>query len=132
VPATAEDEELFTNKYVPRLCNSYVYEKQGGQTEVYLTDSEGGHRFFADNLTPDGGLVENKAAIVSIGARNQLGNYLRYLDENGGSLDYNFFNSPSGTKVGPTYSFASALADAATKYDIGIHIYGEGWWDTLQ
>jgi hypothetical protein len=132
IRATQEDLDVLTNTYVPKLCNSYVYEKYGGRTNVYL--SAGGRNFYADNVTPHGRLVENKAAILSGGgtAQMQLSNYLRYLDENGGSLEYNFFKNPTGSRVGPNSQFASTLADATMKYDIRVNIYNHDWWDELQ
>jgi hypothetical protein len=117
------------------LCNSYVYENQGGETDVGLVvgDRTLSGKFYADNVTPDGGLVENKAAIaVSSGELPQLSNYLAYLDENGGSLEYNFFRSPVTGMGGPNSVFASALADAATQHNIGVHIYDYDWWNELQ
>lgn len=99
--------------------------------EVYL--SAGGRKFYADNVTPNGRLVENKAAVLSGKAKlMQLENYLHYLDEHGGSLDYNFFRNPIGSEVGPNSEFASIMADAATKYDMGVHIYDQDWWEELQ
>jgi len=93
----------------------------------------GGHGFFADNVTPDERLVENKASgRVNVADLPQLSRYLQYLDENGGSLDYNFFRSPVSGMGGPDPHFASTLADAATKYDIGIHVFDYDWWDELQ
>lgn len=117
------------------MCDSYVYEKLGGRTQVGLPASDGPYdRFYADNVTPDGGLNENKAAVTVGGykASYQLSNYLAYLDENGGSLEYNFFKSPITGMGGPNYVFASKLADAATKHDMGIHIYDHDWWEELQ
>jgi hypothetical protein len=95
---------------------------------------EGGFDFWGDNKTLKGVLVENKAAVANGGGRAsiQLRNYLRYLRENGGSLDYRFFRSPAGSPVGPTSRFASMLADAATKYDIGFRIIDHDWWEELQ
>jgi hypothetical protein len=57
---------------------------------------------------------------------------LRYLKENGGSLDYNFFRNPAGCAVGPTYNLVRKLADGAIKYDVGIHIIDHDWWEELQ
>jgi hypothetical protein len=56
----------------------------------------------------------------------------RYLDENGGSLGYYFFRRPAGSPEGPTYEFASMVAKAATKYDIGTRIIDHDWWEELQ
>jgi hypothetical protein len=128
VRANEDDELVLAKHYVPKLCNSYVNENQGGETEVRL--SAGGRRFIADNVTPDGGLVENKAALVSSGARLQLWTYQSYLDENGGSLTYNFFRSPAGSRVGPTPQFASMLA--ATNYNVKVNYYDYDWWEELQ
>jgi hypothetical protein len=33
---------------------------------------------------------------------------------------------------GPTFKFASMLADAAMKYDIGMRIIDHDWWEELQ
>ena len=72
-------------------------------------------------------------AIASDGRQGiQLRWYFRYLKKNGGSLDYNFFRNPTGGPVGPNYKFASILADAAKKYDVGIHIINHNWWEELQ
>jgi hypothetical protein len=85
-----------------------------------------------DNVTPDGGLVENKACVVSSGGRLQLSNYLAYLDEHGGSLVYNFFRHSVGGDAGPTPQFATMLRDAATNRDVSIHFYNYDWWEELQ
>ena len=75
--------------------------------------------------------MENKAGVVSGGGTSlmQLSNYLNSLDENGGYLDHNFFTNPLGGEVGPNIRFALALAEAAIRYDVGISIYDDGWWD---
>ncbi len=120
------------------MCNAYVYEKEGGKTEVKLRVKVpyrwGAFVFKVDNKTRKGGLVENKASVTRGGGspKIQLLSYLRYLDENGGSLDYYYFRSPSGSPVGPTFRFALMLADAATKYDLGIRIIDNDWWEELQ
>jgi len=135
VPATEIEETFLSIKFVPKLCNAYVYEKQGGHAEVGLPASDGPYdRFYVDNMTPDGGIVENKAKTKVGGRRDsyQLSKYLAYLDENGGSLDYNFFKSPVTGMGGPDSVFASKLADAATKYDMGINIYDHDRWEELQ
>jgi hypothetical protein len=140
VPATKKDEENL-RQYIPRLCNAYVYEKEGGQTEVPLRITNqwfgvlgwGDLTFWGDNRTRNGGLVENKASVASDGRQGiQLVWYLRYLKENGGSVDYNFFCNPAGGPVGPTYNFMKKLADGAKKYDVGIHIIDQDWWEELQ
>jgi len=139
-PATKEDEDVFRS-YVPKLCNAYVYEKKGGKTEVPLRITNqwfgalgwGDLVFAADNRTRHGGLVENKVCVASNGRQGrQLVWYLRYLKENGGSLDYNFFRNPAGGPVGPTYNFMKRFADGAKKYDAGIHIIDHDWWEELQ
>jgi len=132
VPATEEDEIVLGREYVPALCSSFVYEREGGKMEVYLSDSEGVHRFIADNVLPSGGLVENKAGTVSTGARLQLSNYLRYLEQNGGSLDYNFFRSPVSGAFGPTPQFAAMLKHASRKHKVRVHYYEHDWWEELQ
>jgi hypothetical protein len=132
VPATPEDEATLSREYVPYLCNSYVYEKEGGRTEVYLLDSAGRPRVIPDNVLPNGRLVENKSGTVSTGERLQLANYLRYLSENGGSLQYNFFLSPVSDRCGPTPQFASMLKDASASYSVGVHYYDYDWWEELQ
>jgi len=58
--------------------------------------------------------------------------YLRYVDENGGSLQYNFFTSPVGSKFGPSYPFALILAQASMKFDVAIHFIDREWWEELQ
>lgn len=135
VPASEDEETFLSDSFVPRLCNAYVYEKKGGETEVTLASRYGTFaRFRADNVTPDGGLVENKAAI-SVGSRQlpQLWDYLSILHESeGGSLDYNFFKSPVTGMGGPNSVFVSELADQATEYNIGVHIYDNDWWEELQ
>ena len=131
LPASQSDQDLLTDHYVPRLCNAYIYEREGGQTEVTLYVT--GDSFRIDNVTTDSGLMENKASSnANVGELTQLSGYLRYLDENGGSLDYNFFRSPFSGMGGPDSQFASALADAATRYDLGIHVYDYDWWEELQ
>ena len=120
------------------MCNAYVYETEGGKTEVKLRVKVryrwGTDVFKVDNRTRRGGLVENKcSATTGRGSPEiQLLNYLRYLDENGGSLDYYYFRSPTGSPVGPSYRFASLLADAATRYDLGVRIIDHDWWEELQ
>lgn len=135
MPASEDDEHFLWDRYVPLLCDSYIFEKYGGRTQVRLPASHGPFdRCYVDNVTRDGDLHENKAA-MSVGgyhASYQLSNYLAYLDENGGSLDYNFFKSPVTGMGGPDSVFAPKLADAATKYDMGINIYDHDWWEELQ
>jgi len=135
VPASEDDEHFLWDRYVPLLCDSYIYEKKGGRTQVRFPARHGPYdNFYVDNVTPGGGLNENKAAI-SVGSNHdsyQLSNYLAYLEENGGSLEYNFFKSPVTGMGGPNSVFRLKLADAATKYDMGIHIYDHDWWEELQ
>ena len=129
---TEADQDLLTDHYVPRLCNAYIYEREGGDTEVSLYAA--GKGFFADNVTPNGDLIENKTASIvdSTNSLSQLSTYLNYLDENGGSLDYNFFRNPHSGMGGPDSQFVSALADAAITHNVGIHIYDYDWWEELQ
>lgn len=122
-----------SQEYVPGLCNAIIYERYGGETEVYLSIRAWDHsRVIADNVLPDGRLAENKSGIVSTGARLQLDNYLDYLDEHGGPLDYNFFLSPVSGKVGPTPQFASMLKAASLRHQVEVHIYDYDWWEELQ
>jgi hypothetical protein len=140
--SASKDDERKLRSYLPRLCNAYIFEKEGGRTEVELRvkGRELGHHiwgslvFKADNRTRNGRLVENKVAVANGGGRSliQLTQYLRYLEQNGGSLDYCFFSNPAGSLVGPTTKFALMLADAATKYDLGIRIVDHEWWEELQ
>jgi hypothetical protein len=130
VPATEDDEFLLSHHYVPALCSSFVYEREGGKMEVRLSDSEGSSRFIADNVLPNGRLVENKSGAV--GTKVQFRWYLRYLDEHGGSLEYNFFRSPVSGKVGPSPQFATMLKKASRKYKIDIHFFDNDWWEELQ
>jgi len=113
------------------LCNAYIFQKFGGSTAVTLR--AGDDQFTVDNLLPEGGLVENKVRSVS-GSRDeyQLKRYLQYMDEKGGSLQYNFFRSPVGSKSGPSYPFALKLAEASMKYDVALHIIDGDWWEELQ
>lgn len=134
VPVDEEDEYLFAHEYLPRLCNAYVYENEGGETEVNLyAGNSPVSGLYIDNVRPDGSFLENKATIVSAGRQLvQLESYLRYLDKNGGTLDYNFFRNPVSGMGGPTTKFVLALAAAAIKYDIGVHVYDYDWWEELQ
>ncbi len=120
------------------MCDAYVWEKEGGETEVELHVKVpyrwGGSVFTIDNRTLTGALRENKTAVANAGGKAsiQLENYLRYLDENGGSLDYYFFRGPAGSPGGPTFKFASMMAKAATKFDVGMRIIDHDWWEELQ
>ena len=131
VPAAPEEQQFFDRSYVPMLSQAYIHEKQGGATEVQIVDRE----TWADNVDAKGGLNEDKTSVMSYGNqdRSQFRRYLEYLDENPGvSLEYNFFANPSHAAFGPYRPFADVLADAATRYDIGVHIFSEGWWEELQ
>ena len=130
VPATQKEEKFFTNHYLPRWCNAFVYERWGGKTEVTLRTRDPFWKIRIDNITSDGRLHENKAATVY--DDTQLWKYLLYLQENGGSLGYNFFRNPVGSPVGPRSKFASALKRAARKYDVGVNMLDYDWWEELQ
>ena len=128
---THDDEHFFAQEFVSLLCNAYIFQKFGGRTEVTLY--AGDSRFTIDNLLPGGGLVENKVTSLSgWRAERQLKVYLRYVDENGGSLHYNFFRSPAGSKFVPSYPFALMLAEASMKFDLALHIIDWEWWEELQ
>lgn len=99
--------------------------------EVYFSDIKGYHSFVADNVLPDGRLVENKSGLVPIEARRQFWNYVMHIQETGGSLDLNFFRSPLTGKVGPTAPFASILNEASRRYKIDIHFFDYDWWEEL-
>ena|SRR5437899_1136361 len=74
LPSSQADQDILTDHYVPRLCNAYIYEREGGQTEVTLCVT--GDSFRIDNVTTDGGLMENKASSnVNIGELTQLSGY---------------------------------------------------------
>lgn len=119
---------MLAKHYVPQLCNAFVFQKQGGKTEVVL--HAGMFKFRIDNMTPDGGLVENKSG--QSGDKIQLFKYLKYLDSNGGSLTYNFFRSPLNENFGPSSSFASALKEASSRYVVRMNLYDYDWWEDLQ
>lgn len=134
VPANEDDGYFLTHEYLPRLCIAYIYENEGGETEVNLYAGDPrAPSLYVDNVTPDGCLVENKSTVVSAGRQLvQLRNYLRYLDAHGGSLDYCFFRNPVSGMGGPTTKFALALAVAAKEYDVGVRVYDNDWWEELQ
>ena len=130
MPATQKEEKFFTNHYLPRWCNAFVYERWGGKTEVTLRTRDPLWKIRIDNITSDGRLHENKAAKVSDDI--QLWKYLLYLKENGGSLSYNFFRNPVGSSVGPRSKFVSSIKRAMRKYDIDVNMLDYDWWEELQ
>lgn len=98
--------------------------------EVTLRTKDPFWKIRVDNITSDGRLHENKATKVS--DDTQLWKYLLYLKENGGSLSYNFFRNPVGSRIGMYSKFASALKRAKRKYDIAVNMFDYDWWEELQ
>lgn len=125
VPATDEEQEFFDRSYVPMLSQAYIYEHEGGATEVEVTYGE----TWADNDVGNGGLNEDKTSLVSLSGqdKSQFKRYLAYLQDNPNApLCYNFFASPSHDNFGPYGPFANALAEAAVIFDIRVQIHPEG------
>jgi len=138
VPATFREQDFFDRKWVPALSDAYVFEKEGGETQVTLSFDnpyEGQFRTRVDNLAPGGRMSEDKVSAVPGTQQqlSQLSDYTSLLDENPGSaLNYNFFLSPTYGRVGPGRVFADALANAMIRHNIGFHIYDHAWWEELQ
>ena len=78
-------------------------------------------------------MSENKIGATTTDDSHQLRKYLTFMDENqGATLNYNFFLSPSTGEVGPNLGFSTALVGAMVDYDIGFQIFNHAWWEVFQ